>query len=171
MSAVKPHVKSQIPWVSPPTSEHLLLSQVRISPYIPNGTSSQAYRLIQWSRAATYLAADLQFCAIRHAWRCFSSSNTAPRVIHSGTQLTCAPISVRIFIVLLTHLHLLLSLYSPPQRIYFLSMWGGFLSISLCNALGGKETPCLIESPAAEVGILSSPWMLRVLCDSQDRFC
>lgn len=85
-------------------------------------------------------------------------------------QLTCAPISVKICIVPLMHLHLLILLYSPPWRIYFLSMRGGVLSISLCNAPGGKETPCLIESPAAQVGILGSLWMLRVLCDSQDGF-
>lgn len=168
VSAIKPQVKPQIPWISPPTPEHLL-GQVRKSPYIPNGTSNQAHRLIQLSGVATYLAAVPQFCAIRHTWRC--SSNTAPHIIYSGMQLTCAPISVRICIVLLMHLHLLLSLYSPPWRIYFQSTRGGFLSISLCDASGGKETPCLIESPAAEVGILSSLWMLRVLSDLQDRFC
>lgn len=163
-------IKPQIPQVSPATWEHLDLGQVRISPYIPSGTSSQVCSLMQQPGVATYLAAVLQFCTISCAQRCFSSSNTAPHITHSGMRLTCAPISVRICIVLLMHLHLLLSLYSPPWRIYFLSMWGGFLSISLCNAPGGKETPCLIDSPDAEVGILSSRWMLQVLCDLQDRF-
>lgn len=168
-SNLKSNLKS--PWVSPATWGHLDLGQVRISPHIPSSMSSQVCSLMQQPGVATYLAAVLQFCTISCAWRCFSSSNTAPHITHSGMQLTCAPISVRICIVLLMHLHLLLSLYSPPWRIYFLSMRGGFLGISLCNAPGGKETPCLIDSPAAEVGILSSQWMLQVLCDLQDRFC
>lgn len=170
VSAVKPQVRPHIPWGSPPTPEHLLLGQGRISPNTPRGARGQAHRFLQQSGVAAYLAVVPQFCAIRHAWRCFSSWNTAPHIIHSGMQLTCAPISVRICIVLLMHLHLLLSLYSPLWRIYFLSMRGGFLGISLCHAPGGKETPCLIESPAAEVGILSSLWMLRVLWESQDGF-
>lgn len=166
-SVVKPQAKPQAP-SQPIHTRIFAFGSVRISPYIPNGTSS--HRLIQRARVTTYLAAVLKFCAIQHAWRCFSSSNTAPHIVHSGMQLTCAPISARICIVLLMPLHLLLSLYSPPWRIYFLSMRGGFLNVSLCNAPGGKKTPCLIESPAAEVGILSSLWMLRVPCNLQDGF-
>lgn len=114
VSAIKPQVKPQIPWINPPTPEHLL-GQVRKSPYIPNGTSNQAHRLIQRSGVATYLAAVPQFCAIPRTWRC--SLNTAPHIIYSGMQLACAHTSVRICIVLLMQLHLLLTIFSPMENL------------------------------------------------------
>lgn len=78
-------------------------------------------------------------------------------------QLTPAPLSLRILIVLLMHLHSLLPLPPSPWGIYWLSRQGGFLSISLCNSPAGEETPCPDGVPAAGVGVLNSLRLLRAL--------